>query len=212
LRDLVADGYGARGAVVAMPSTVDKSVFHPRDRRACRSALGLPDDALLVGTAGGLSRDKGVEVLYQAWDRLRHELPHLHLVLAGPHEPRLPPPHGERVHYLGALPHERVAQLFCALDVGAICILDTAFGRYCFPQKAYEMLACELPVVAADVGAMGSLFARTPECLYQVDNAGDLADKLKAQLDQRLVPRVEIDDWAQIIGKLEPTLQGLVDS
>jgi glycosyltransferase involved in cell wall biosynthesis len=206
LRDLVVDGYRARGEVLAMPSTVDKAVFHPRDRAACREALGLPQDALLVGTAGGLYRDKGIEALYAAWRQLREDMPRLHLVLAGPHEARLPPPRDERVHYLGPLPHARVAELFCALDVGAICILDTAFGRYCFPQKAYEMLACGLPVVAADVGAMGALFAGAPQSLYAAGDADDLAAKLRRQALQPLRPEIAIEDWRQIVGRLEGRL------
>lgn len=210
LRELVVHGYRARGEVIAMPSTVDKAVFHPRERDACREALGLPRNALLVGTAGGLYRDKGIEALYAAWARLRVEMPQLHLVLAGPHEAGLPPPNDDRVHYLGALPHAQVAQLFCALDVGAICILDTAFGRYCFPQKAYEMLACNLPVVAADVGAMGALFADTPQCLYAAGDAADLATKLHRQAMQPMRPDIEIEDWQQIIDGLEARLSRLV--
>jgi glycosyltransferase involved in cell wall biosynthesis len=206
LRELIVDGYRARGEVLAMPSTVDKAVFHPRDRAACREALGLPRDAVLVGTAGGLYRDKGIEALYAAWRQLRDDMPRLHLVLAGPHEARLPPPRDDRVHYLGPLPHARVAELFCALDVGAICILDTAFGRYCFPQKAYEMLACGLPVVAADVGAMGALFADAPQSLYAVGDAGDLAAKLRLQAMQPLRPEIAIEDWRQIVGRLEGRL------
>jgi glycosyltransferase involved in cell wall biosynthesis len=207
LRELVIGDYRARGEVVAMPSTIDKTMFHPRDRGECRSALGLPSGVPLVGTAGGLHRGKGIETLYAAWQRLSEARPDVHLVLAGPHEPRLPPPAGDRVHYLGALPHGRVAELFCALDVGAICIPDTAFGRYSFPQKAYEMLASGLPVVAADVGAMGSLFADCREhCLYPAGDAGALAVRLQSQLDARLVPDVPIEDWRQVISKLEPRL------
>jgi glycosyltransferase involved in cell wall biosynthesis len=207
LRELVLDGYRARGEVIAMPSTIDKTVFHPRDRDACRSALGLPLGVPLVGTAGGLHRDKGIETLYSAWQQLSGSRPDVHLVLAGPHEPGLLPPTGERVHYLGPLPHDRVAELFCALDVGTICIPDTTFGRYSFPQKAYEMLASALPVVAADVGAMGSLFASCREqCLYPAGNAGVLAARLQSQLDARFVPDVAIEDWQQVISKLEPRL------
>jgi glycosyltransferase involved in cell wall biosynthesis len=207
LRRLVLDGYRAQGDVIAMPSTVDKAVFHPRDKEACRAALGLPSSAPLVGTAGGLHRDKGIQTLYAAWKLLSRQRPDVHLVLAGPHEPDLPPPSGVRVHYLGALPHERVAELFCALDVGAICILDTPFGRYCFPQKAYEMLACELPVVAADIGAMGDLFDDCRErCLYPAGDVQALATRLEAQLEAPATPDVVIEDWQQIIAKLERKL------
>jgi glycosyltransferase involved in cell wall biosynthesis len=207
LRELVAAGYGARGEVIAMASSVDKAVFHPGDKAAAREALGLPVDALLVGTAGGLYRDKGIGVLYAAWEILAKRRPDVHLVLAGPHEAGLLPPSGARIHTLGALPHDRVADLFRALDVGAICVLDTPFGRYCFPQKAYEMLACGLPVAAADIGAMGSLLAPWRDgCLYAADDPEALADRIEAQLLARFVPPVPIEGWDELIARIEPRL------
>jgi glycosyltransferase involved in cell wall biosynthesis len=209
LRQMVIDQHPANGNVVAMPSTIDGSVFPPGDKAASRVALGLPADALLIGTAGGLYRDKGIGALYDAWPLIADAIPNAHLVLAGPHEPETPLPQGPRVHALGALSHARVADLFRALDVGVICILDTPFGRYCFPQKAYEMLACRLPVVAAHIGAMGHLLSDTPECLYRVGDARDLAWKVRHQLDARRVPQVCIQDWEQIIGALEPRLRAL---
>jgi glycosyltransferase involved in cell wall biosynthesis len=207
LRELVVEGYGARGEVVAMPSSVDKAVFRPGDKLAAREALGLPLDALLVGTAGGLYRDKGIGVLYAAWEILAKRRTDVHLVLAGPHEAVLPPPSGARVHALGALPHERVADLFRALDVGAICVLDTSFGRYCFPQKAYEMLACGLPVAAPDLGALGSLLAPWRDhCLHAANDPEALADRIEAQLVDRFVPPVPIEGWDELIARIEPRL------
>lgn len=207
LRELVIDEYRARGEVVAMPSTVDKAVFRPRVRHECRVALGLPVDVPLVGTAGGLNRGKGIEALLAAWATLSERRPDVHLVLAGPLDAALRLPSGKRVHYLGALPHDRVATLFGALDVGAICIDDTPFGRYCFPQKAYEMLACGLPVVAADVGAMGRLLgAWRDRCLYPPADANTLCDRLQAQLASPLVVDVPIDDWSDILARVERRL------
>jgi glycosyltransferase involved in cell wall biosynthesis len=207
LREFVVAAYGARGEVIAMPSSVDKGMFRPRDKMASRASLGLPDGVPLVGTAGGLTREKGIGVLYAAWDILSRSRPDVHLVLAGPHDADLLPPPGERVHYLGALPHERVAELFCALDVGAICVLDTPFGRYCFPQKAYEMLACQLPVVAADVGAMGRLMDRWRDtCLYRADDPSELARRVEAQLESRLVPPLPVEGWHELIARLEARL------
>lgn len=207
LRELVVDGYRARGEVIAMPSTVDKSVFHARDKIASRQALGLPPDARLVGTAGGLYADKGIADLYAAWMLLETRDPGLHLVLAGPHEAATPPPRGERVHWLGPLPHAQVAALFCALDVGVMCIRDTPFGRYCFPQKAYEMLACGLPVVAADIGAMPALFAATPEHLYRSGDAANLAERIQRQLQAPAASNLPIEDWEQLIARIEPRIR-----
>jgi glycosyltransferase involved in cell wall biosynthesis len=210
LRELVVDTYHAKGGVIAMPSTVDKAIFRPLDRLACRRALGLPEDARLLGTAGGLARDKGVGVLYDAWQRIAREKPDAHLVLAGPADPDLPPPTHERVHYLGMLPHARTAELFGALDVGVIYLRDTPFGRYCFPQKAYEMFACKLPVVAAAIGVMPQLLSSEPACLYPADDADALAQAVLAQFVHPTPVDLTIRDWTQLVGDLEPRLRKLM--
>lgn len=209
LRRLVVEAYSSRGVVMAMPSAVDKSVFCTQDKSAARQALGLPVDAQLLGTAGGLYREKGIEALYEAWPLIRTSNPAACLVLAGPIEPGCPIPSGERVHYLGSLRHEQVAQFFSALDVGVVCILDTAFGRYSFPQKAYEMLATGLPVVAADIGDMAVIFADSPDSLYQVGDAMDLARKVLANLQAATVPAVPVEDWGTILQRVEVCLLAL---
>lgn len=210
LADLVTNQYKAKGKVFSMPSTVSTQIFFKRNKDEAREQLGLPKDKLLVGTAGGLYRDKGVEIIYNAWKVLEKEFPNVHLVLAGPYQEDVPPPSGERVHYLGSLPHEDIAALFQALDVGIISILDTPFGRYCFPQKAYEMLACNLPIVAANIGAMHDLLSDYPECLFNAADKNDLADKIQVQLNKPVHPNVPIDDWAKIVGRLELELKKLI--
>lgn len=210
LKELVEGTYRARGEILAMPSTVDKTVFHPRDRMACRRALGLPQDARLVGTAGGLHRDKGVDALYAAWPGIASQHPDAHLILAGPFDASFPPPPGPRVHYLGQLPHARTAELFNALDVGVIYLRDTPFGRYCFPQKAYEMLACGLPIASARIGVMPQLLASAPAGLYTAEDPADLAKAVLGLLEQPALATVSIDDWTHIVGTMEQQLRHIV--
>lgn len=211
LRQKVLDD-GACGTVVSLPSSVDMAVFCPGDKLVARQALGLPQGVRLIGTAGGLYREKGIEPLYAAWPDIATADPDVHLVLAGPLETGFPPPDGERVHYLGHLAHAQVADLFRALDVGIISILDTPFGRYCFPQKAYEMLACGLPVVAADVGQMHDLLAKTPGSLFRANNAESLADSVVRQLQRPSYAEAQINDWAQLIIEMEIVLRDKVSA
>ena len=206
LAGYVRDTYRARGDVLALPSTVDLTLFRPRDRAACRRSLGLPEHAKLVGTAGGLLADRGIGTLYQAFERLADGNPDVQLVLAGPADRRLRPPTGPRVHYLGELPHAQAAELFSALDVGVIYLRDTPFGRFCFPQKAYEMAACGIPFVAADVGAMPALLADAPECLYRADDADSLADALRGQLRAPRLTGIVPEDWRQLVAVLNAAL------
>lgn len=210
LRKFVIDTYGMPPAsVYTMPSSVDKTVFRPMDRAAARHRLGLPSDAPLVGTAGGLYHDKGAATLYTAWEYIRRQRPDARLVLAGPYKTELPPPDGERVHYLGHLAHDDVAMLFNALDVGVISVLDTVFGRYCFPQKAYEMLACGIPVVAADVGAMSDLFREYPDALFPASDATGLAAAVMRQLASPQAANIPVPDWPSLLSAVEPELRRL---
>lgn len=210
LKRKVEREYGVKGKVLTMPNGVDRSLFHPTDPARARARLGLPIDAELVGTAGGLTREKGLEVLYAAWTSLERLRPKAHLVLAGPVDDDLPPPRGMRVHYLGQLPHVHIADLFNSLNVGVITALDSPFGRYCFPQKAYEMLACGLPVVASDTGVMSELLADRPQFLYPADDAEALAEAICRQLDQPLRIELPIYDWQELRSAIETEILGIV--
>jgi glycosyltransferase involved in cell wall biosynthesis len=206
LAGFVRDEYRATGEIIAVPSTIDHSVFHPRDKKASRHALDLPEDALLVGTAGGLHRSKGIGELFAAWEHLQSD-PRVHLVLAGPTDGSVELPAGARVHYLGQLPHDSVATFFSALDVATVCVLDTPFGRYCFPQKAYEILATGTPVVASDIGAMHDLLSAYPSLLYRAGSPESLAECVQSALSDRLRVDVLIEDWTSLVGRIEPALR-----
>ena len=147
-----------------------------------------------------------MDALYAAWPAIASRHADAHLVLAGPFDAGFPPPSGPRVHYLGQLPHARTAELFNALDVGVIYLRDTPFGRYCFPQKAYEMLACGLPIASARIGVMPHLLASAPAGLYAADDPDDLARAVIDLLDRPAVATVAINDWAHIVGVMEQRL------
>jgi glycosyltransferase involved in cell wall biosynthesis len=205
LKELVETGYHARGKVISMPSTIDKTVFFPRDKALCRRALGLPENSVLVGTAGGLLERRGIGVLYEAWPKIAAEYPEARLVLAGPVDRDYPPPKREDVIYLGCLSHAQTAELFNALDLGVIYLKDTRFGRYCFPQKTYEMMACHLPIVAADVGAMPALL-KNAKMLYQAESSASLTQAIRINIETPSIAENKIQDWQEIVAHMEHCL------
>ena len=131
--------------------------------------------------------------------------------MAGPTEALTQLPHDNRVIYLGLLSHEDVVKLFQSLDVGVLCIPDDEFGRYCFPQKAYEMLACKLVIISAKVGDMKILLKNQTNHLYNTGDYQDLSQKVLLQLklvnDHTDIP---ISDWKQVVAGLEYYLNQLI--
>jgi glycosyltransferase involved in cell wall biosynthesis len=70
------------------------------------------------------------------------------------------------------------------------------------------MIACGLPVVAADVGAMGDLLRPSEEeCLFLPGDPGSLARHVITQLHDQRRADVHIDDWRGVIGAIEPRLR-----
>ncbi|MEA3261635.1 MAG: glycosyltransferase family 4 protein [Pseudomonadota bacterium] len=211
LKEKVLSDYMPRGCVVTMNNGVLRSSFCPGDGVAARRELQLPLNARLIGTAGNLSRMKGLDTVYDAWSTLEGLLDDVYLVLAGPIEPKFAVPRGKKVIYLGELLEPQVGQLFRALDVGIVPAHDSEFGRYCFPQKLFEMVACGLPVVGADVGAIGQALHANPEALYIPGDVESLVGALRSQLEYSHLANIKPMEWSELVESIEPAISRMVE-
>lgn len=197
--------------VYILENGVRPDLFVPLDKKHCRSLLGLPQEFRLIGTAGALDRNRGVHHLMEAFQKLRRENPVIHLALAGPRDPRVPIPDDPAIHYLGNLDLERVPAFFNALDVAIICNLPNSFGLYCFPQKAREIMACNVPLVAARVGSMQEILEEHPEWLYEPSSSESLARVLEDRLMNRNTGYGKPPTWADMAGQLEMIMRRVID-
>jgi glycosyltransferase involved in cell wall biosynthesis len=134
---------------------IDLSRFaDPPDRASARAALALPADAEVVGSVGRLDRQKGLDLLVEAFAQLARERPKALLVLAGvgPEEESLRRQAAtlnvaERVRFLGF--QEGVPRVLAALDV--FCMPSRWEG---FGLSLVEALAAGVPTVASDVDSL----------------------------------------------------------
>jgi teichuronic acid biosynthesis glycosyltransferase TuaC len=204
------EDYGYRGPVEVVENAIPRDSFVPRDKARSRARFGLPAHARIVGTAGALSRSRGIGCLLRAFESLSPRHLDLHLVLAGPLDPGVALPSDPRVHYLGLLPATEIPELLPALDVSVICNRDSEFGRYCFPQKLYESLACQVPVVVAGVGAMAELLESYPDYLFPPEDDVVLARRIEALLVQPSLPPLPVPTWPQLGARLHALMSGLL--
>lgn len=200
--------YGRANNIVVLSNAVQSSTFRPMDKDRCRKSLDLPVNSKIIGTAGALESSRGIETLFSAFDLLEGEHPDLHMVLAGPRNISIP--HHERIHDLGVLPLEDVPTLLNALDVAIICNRDNKFGRYCYPQKAVEAMACNIPIVAAHVGSMAEIFKDNPEWLYDPNDVAALARAVNRRLTDPTTGYVSPPTWNDMAEILEARLHRIL--
>lgn len=126
--------------------------YDARARRDMRAALGIPENAIVLGFVGRIVRDKGLVELMDAWRSLKAAFPSLYLLVVGPFEPRDPVPEAvanllrtdERIRLAGQVTDP--ARFYAVMD-----LLTLPSYREGFPYAPLEAAAMELPVVATRV-------------------------------------------------------------
>lgn len=207
LADHVRTDYGIACPVRVVVNGIRTEMFHPLDKRSSRMSLGLPVDARLVGTAGAVTASRGISDLFDAFIQMARTDQDLWLVHAGPTDRTISRYRHPRIIDLGRLPQVAVPQVLASLDVGVICNRDSTFGRYCFPLKLHEMLAMQIPVVAAALGDVAGILVSHPQCLYTAGDPNMLAERIRVQLEKGSSPRISISTWRNCADELDLALK-----
>jgi glycosyltransferase involved in cell wall biosynthesis len=195
LAEYVRDKSLCRCPIEVIENAVPEGLFYPMEKSSCRKALNLPVDGFLIGMAGAVSRSRGVEYLFRAFEKYAMERPDAHLVLAGVRDKGLSLPDHPRIHYHGILSSEVVPVFLSALDMTVICNRDSAFGNYCFPQKFYEAIACGVPLIAARTRVMRELLKDYPDNLFDPENTDSLLMVMRRQAARPVKLQIQAQTW-----------------
>lgn len=211
LANYIASRYARTKPIAVVQNGVREDLFRPGDKKACRREFGLPEEARIIGTAGALEPSRGIETFFEAFKILSTGRDNIHLALAGRRPNGLVVPSGPRVHDYGELRHEEVGSFINALDVAVVCYRHSAQGEVSFPQKAYEIIACRVPLVAASVGSMNELMQDYPDALYEPDDPINLASAIRFQLDHKTTVDIAVPSWSDSARQLSDFFRRIVD-
>jgi glycosyltransferase involved in cell wall biosynthesis len=152
--------------LVSFVPPVDAREFRPDPvrRESARAKLRLARKVLAIGTVGNLNPSKGLEHLIQATARVRDANPDTTLRILGARSPahggyaaalqaqaRDHGLDGDGAEALFVDPGANVSALLPALDVFVLTSVPRSEG---IPTVILEAMACGLPVVTTDVGAV----------------------------------------------------------
>ncbi len=156
------------------------------DRQQARKELGLPQGIFLVGNCGRLVRQKNQSFLV----KLLAHLPQMHLAIAGDGPDRDALVElaqalgvGERMTFLGAVPHARMGMFYSALDMFLLPSLHEGHSN-----AMLEAMSFGLPVIGNDVPTIREALLSPPQI-----QAGEVAP-LDAQEWARLISRLSADE------------------
>ncbi|MEP3481096.1 MAG: glycosyltransferase family 4 protein [Fuerstiella sp.] len=154
---------------------VDTEIFKSTDKSAvdCKCLAGLPENAVVVLNVGQICLRKGQRDLAEAIVNLLPEHPDLHLVLVGSRHSQKTESveyeadiktafsnlgQGNHLHCLGY--QSEVQELMNAADILVHVAKQEPLGRVLL-----EAAACELPIVATDVGGTSEIVTNQEQAL-----------------------------------------------
>ncbi|MEH2435540.1 MAG: glycosyltransferase family 4 protein [Nostoc sp.] len=182
---------------------MDVTTWRANDRDEARSALGIPSDAQVVAYHGRIQIwQKGLDILLEAWEQICDERlgKDLRLLLVGTgsdanelHQ-RIATMQLKGVIWIDEYVRDRSAilQYLSAADVYTL-----ASRKEGFPVAPIEAMACNLPVVAADVAGISDILQdgeASGGLIVPRENAKALALALGCVLDDQA--------WGRELGKL----------
>ncbi len=193
--------------VVVVPMAADPIGFRPLSKVECRSRMGLPVERRLIGYCGSVHKNRGLDVLFAATERLHKTHPDLLLVLSGRRGKNMPLP--DSACELGYVEDDKMPLLLNSMDALTVINRPSSFGNYSYPVKLYEAMACQIPIIATETPATRWILRDYPELLVPPSLPDALSERIEQNLETGRVDYGQISDWNSVCGGFEKALLDL---
>lgn len=170
--------------VISIPTGIDLERYSraaAQPRSVTRLALGIPQDAIVIGIAATIRSWKGHDYLLDAFGDIVKNFPLAHLLIVGdgPRRENLQgriraSGHAEKIQLIGH--REDIPDMLAAMDIFAL----PSFANEGVPQAIMQAMAMGLPVVSTTVGAIDEAVEEgVTGYLVEPKNAGQLKIRLE---------------------------------
>ena len=161
---------------VELPVGLDVDVFKPGPSQV-RERLGWAKNHWVIGYVGRLANIKGVDLLAEAFGRIRRSIPHARLLIVGSGEEEANLRSRVRselaegmVHIESDVPNESLAEWYRAMD---LFVMPSRYENH--SNAVLEALACGVPFLVSDVGGNRYMEKTTGGWLFTQGSADSLA-------------------------------------
>ena len=160
-----------------------------------RETLSLDDSQKIILYQGGIIPDRNIDNLVSGFAKLDPD--HTHLVLLGPSDPdflgalkkRAGALLSKKIHFLEAVPQRELLSYTASADFGVVPykVIDLN-TKYCIPNKFFEYIQAELPVLANELVEVGKILGEIGGggLVADLNSPGGVARALRQMLERDL--------------------------
>ncbi len=166
-------------SVSVVPNGVNIDEFQPMERReTLAESIGLKGGPVF-GFIGSFYRYEGLQLLVEAFPKIRAEIPNARLLLVGGGEEegilnRMTQSQSG-VHFTGRIPHQKISDYYSLIDIFVCPRLHMRLTELVTPLKPLESMAMKKVVLASDVGGHKELIDNGKTgWLFAAESADDL--------------------------------------
>jgi len=210
LLDWINKKYHPNGELFVVENGIPLNKFIPMSATECRETFGLPKKGKVIALTGAIDKNRGVDILFSAFVSIQKRYPDTYLVLAGKSTEHFDIFDHPNVFFLGLADYNLVPEIINSADLNVVINKDNMFGNFCFPQKFYEIIACNRPLLAPDIGVTKKLLLTQPDLLYEPGNELDLIEKIENQLKYARLANIEPVTWREQAEKLKERFNSIL--